>query len=405
MKNTCIITFILLAAAVYPVFGQTLDTMEFQAEAVKSYVNTADLRTNCDSQPKPALSCPSGYTMMCNPIGGDHWACGKESNRVIQWAPTPANEADSIYQNNQSNLDFIRRAPVSGTTETSGGETARELEPAVSTLAACQARCRDQYGGSGSAGYEACIRSCGAGGAARGAACPGNIAPACEVPNTPECRDGKWICVPPATGGSTGGGIIAPGGESEDNLKNFEPRLSTIIQVKSVEVRGWDPEKKKEFLESIKEHAQAKSSQDLENFARGVLLQDENAESVVIGEEGVRLNYRMPAKFLGIFNSSLTARIEVDSESRVKVKYPWFRFLFKNPLSVPDIQKSVEKGTEGVKQTMQTQVKLSSVGDDAQLANIDLQNKLQQQRQTLEMLSNVSKMLHDTALSVIRKMN
>ena len=47
--------------------------------------------------------------------------------------------------------------------------------------------------------------------------------------------------------------------------------------------------------------------------------------------------------------------------------------------------------------------KLNSVGDDAQLANVDLQNMLQKQQQTLQMLSNISKMLHDTAMSVIRK--
>jgi hypothetical protein len=34
--------------------------------------------TNCDSQPKPALDCPTGYSMMCIPTGGDHWGCGKE---------------------------------------------------------------------------------------------------------------------------------------------------------------------------------------------------------------------------------------------------------------------------------------------------------------------------------------
>jgi hypothetical protein len=47
--------------------------------------------------------------------------------------------------------------------------------------------------------------------------------------------------------------------------------------------------------------------------------------------------------------------------------------------------------------------KLSTVGDDAQLANIDLQNKLQQQQQTLQAISNVSKMLYETAMSIIRK--
>ena len=47
--------------------------------------------------------------------------------------------------------------------------------------------------------------------------------------------------------------------------------------------------------------------------------------------------------------------------------------------------------------------KLNSVGDDAQLANVDLQDVLQKQQQTLQMMSNVSKMLHDTAMAIIRK--
>lgn len=47
--------------------------------------------------------------------------------------------------------------------------------------------------------------------------------------------------------------------------------------------------------------------------------------------------------------------------------------------------------------------KLASSGDDAQLANIDLQNALQKQQQTLQSMSNVSKMLHDTGMAIIRK--
>ena len=47
--------------------------------------------------------------------------------------------------------------------------------------------------------------------------------------------------------------------------------------------------------------------------------------------------------------------------------------------------------------------KLSTAGDDAQLANLDLQNMLQKQQQTLQTISNVSKMIHDTAMAIIRK--
>jgi hypothetical protein len=51
----------------------------------------------------------------------------------------------------------------------------------------------------------------------------------------------------------------------------------------------------------------------------------------------------------------------------------------------------------------QFEEKLNAVGDDAQLANVDLQNILQKQQQTLQMMSNISKMLFDTASAVIRK--
>ncbi|MFX1262130.1 MAG: zinc-ribbon domain-containing protein [Promethearchaeota archaeon] len=47
--------------------------------------------------------------------------------------------------------------------------------------------------------------------------------------------------------------------------------------------------------------------------------------------------------------------------------------------------------------------KLSEMGEDSQLANIDLQNAMQKQQQTMQMISNISKVLHDTAMAVIRK--
>ena len=49
------------------------------------------------------------------------------------------------------------------------------------------------------------------------------------------------------------------------------------------------------------------------------------------------------------------------------------------------------------------EAELNSEGDDAQLADIDLQNVLLKQQETLQMLSNISKELNDEALAVIRK--
>ncbi len=73
----------------------------------------------------------------------------------------------------------------------------------------------------------------------------------------------------------------------------------------------------------------------------------------------------------------------------------------------PEIVTSPD-GTTSTKKDLETYIealeeKLNSVGDDAQLANVDLQNMLQKQQQTMQMMSNISKMLHDTAMAVIRK--
>ena len=75
----------------------------------------------------------------------------------------------------------------------------------------------------------------------------------------------------------------------------------------------------------------------------------------------------------------------------------------------PGSNLDLKKSSADLKNSFQEEIKkweekLNSVGDDAQLANVDLQNILQKQQQTLQMMSNISKMLYDTAQSVIRKM-
>lgn len=73
------------------------------------------------------------------------------------------------------------------------------------------------------------------------------------------------------------------------------------------------------------------------------------------------------------------------------------------PVSVGSSSQSITTKGELEDQIKKLEERLNSVGDDAQLANVDLQNMLQKQQQTLQMMSNISKMLHDTAMSIIRK--
>ena len=46
---------------------------------------------------------------------------------------------------------------------------------------------------------------------------------------------------------------------------------------------------------------------------------------------------------------------------------------------------------------------LQTIGDDAQLENVDMQNVLQKQQQAMQTMSCMSKTLHDIAMAVIRK--
>ena len=72
-------------------------------------------------------------------------------------------------------------------------------------------------------------------------------------------------------------------------------------------------------------------------------------------------------------------------------------------LTTTNRTKSVQSRGGSTATIQSLEQELQTVGDDAQLANIDLQNSLQRQQQTLQTMSNVSKMLHDTAMAIVRK--
>ena len=89
-------------------------------------------------------------------------------------------------------------------------------------------------------------------------------------------------------------------------------------------------------------------------------------------------------------------------------------------LNVEKLQKNVPKNRAALKRAssklkryekeiksllQELEESLSTIGDDAQLANIDLQNAVQKQQQLIQMLSTISKTLHDTQMAIIRKIS
>ena len=105
------------------------------------------------------------------------------------------------------------------------------------------------------------------------------------------------------------------------------------VSVQAVEIRGWDATQKQEFLATVKVHAQVRSEQDLENFAKGVLLKDENVEEISSDEDSVEVRYRVPAKVLGLIDATLpvivvAAKAQGELGGGVQVHFPWYSFLF-----------------------------------------------------------------------------
>ncbi|MFQ5808982.1 MAG: hypothetical protein ACE5JM_05140 [Armatimonadota bacterium] len=87
----------------------------------------------------------------------------------------------------------------------------------------------------------------------------------------------------------------------------------------------------------------------------------------------------------------------------VTVREPVLLRTGKTPPKLSYRKKTLRSRSEWEAYIKELEQKLSTLGDDAQLANMDLQNALQKQQQTLQLMSNVSKMLHDTAMAIIRK--
>jgi len=146
------------------------------------------------------------------------------------------------------------------------------------------------------------------------------------------------------------------------------------ISVQAVEVRGWDSKKKQEFLANVKTFTEVQSGEDLENFAKGALLNDDNIDSIVAGEE-MLVKYSMPTKFLGIFNSTLNIHTEVDTLGRIKVKYPWYGFFFKKFVGASELEDKVNTA-------------LPEVGDEVLVG-------FEHQAELLDTLGKILKEVHD----------
>jgi len=121
--------------------------------------------------------------------------------------------------------------------------------------------------------------------------------------------------------------------------------MSGGISVAASDIDGLTAEEKAAFLAKVKAHAQVKSEQDLENFAKGILLRDEKVKDIAYSDDEISVDYRGKGKLLGVLPVSYTHRVTVDTDApameRVKVHFPWYSFLMKKGLSGADLDTAV----------------------------------------------------------------
>lgn len=171
------------------------------------------------------------------------------------------------------------------------------------------------------------------------------------------------------------------------------------VSAHAVEVRGWDSEKKQEFLSTVKAHAEVKSGHDLEDFAKGVLLKDENVESVSLNFGEIKVEYKADGKLLGFIPHRFTERVTVDTQAeaqdRVKVRFPWYRFLLSIDASAKDIEALLNQDLTD------NNVTFNPIATGGATVEAGSEADLSALAKALETISNVLKTKHDTAKNSI----
>ena len=173
----------------------------------------------------------------------------------------------------------------------------------------------------------------------------------------------------------------------QHNQTDLDFLKGNTVSASAVTVRGWDPKQKQEFLATVKAHAEVQSGQDLENFAKGVLLKDENIEELSLNYEKIVINYRSSGKLFGFIPLSFTQEVELDTAGenvgRVKVKMPWFSFLMRADVGGDDVEEEASKQKDHDKWI---NIESWSFGERAE---------------ALSTLSNILKTKHDTVKNSI----
>jgi hypothetical protein len=79
--------------------------------------------------------------------------------------------------------------------------------------------------------------------------------------------------------------------------------------------------------DQVDDATQVQTETELAFYAAGLLLDDENAKKIELGNDEVQLTYRTRARLFGFIPVLVSATATVDEDENVRVDYPWYSFL------------------------------------------------------------------------------
>ncbi|MDO8558052.1 MAG: hypothetical protein Q7S09_02575 [bacterium] len=189
-------------------------------------------------------------------------------------------------------------------------------------------------------------------------------------------------------------------GSANDRLKNAGPTNGWPaggVHVAAGDINGLTDEQKQDFLATVKAWAEIKSEQDLQNFAVGVMMEkDQPAESLSLNYESIKFTYNMPAKFFGIMPTRYRAEVSIDRGDnenwdfgRVKVALPWYAFLLQKGTSASELTLAIRQNADAGN--------MQGTGSESEAAGSWRYGAAR----AMQLVSNVMKTKHDTVKNSI----
>ena len=331
---------------------------------------SGNTREVCGGQPKPALECPTGYSVQCNPTGGDHWGCVKSASATVQItnvAPAPRAtettgvEPDEIDYDDSAESEHAIGSANGGIWKTTSAASTGVPELDFLNLPEVQGA------------IYVVVPSVGGDVTTGGSEGKGKVEHEWKVEEGEStAAHDMFLKIPPIEGDSgdaeaSGAVRVAVGDVNGDGSSDAYGKPKEIVVVGS-KVRALSEEQIAELKNlAPKTAAEVKTEADLALFAAMHAAEDRPTESVSFNYGKIIVKYQADGKLFWVLPHTFTEEVTLDTDAngkaRVKVKLPWYSFLLATDVSASELETDAEAADDGHKEW----IEILSIGGGASL--------------------------------------